>query len=91
MDDKTLVFRPASNAESEAVTLTLEDDLLEFYPRLSSMLLVSEVAVRGWDMREKKEIVGQARSGDEVSAMGAQTHAAKSRRKYFWYSDWTND
>ncbi len=83
VEDKTLVFRPASNAEGEAVILVLGDDLLEFYPRLSSMLLVSEVAVRGWDMREKKEIVGQARSGDEVSAMGAQTRAANLAENVF--------
>ena len=76
VQDKTLLFRPASNAESEVLTLTLEDDLLEFYPRLSAMLPVSESAVRGWDPKEKKEIVSRARQGDEVSKMGGQTTAA---------------
>jgi uncharacterized protein len=76
VQDKTLMFKPASNAESEVLTLTMEDDLLEFYPRLSAMLPVSESAVRGWDPKEKKEIVGQARRGDEVSTMDGQTSAA---------------
>ncbi|WP_317615778.1 hypothetical protein, partial [Phormidesmis priestleyi] len=35
-----------------------------------------EVAVRGWNLKDKKEIVGQARRGDEVSTMGGQTSGA---------------
>jgi phage protein D len=76
VQDSTLLFRPASNAESEFLILTMKDDLLEFYPRLSSMLLTSEVAVRGWDVRRKNVIVGQARQGDEVSTMGGRTSGA---------------
>jgi uncharacterized protein len=76
VEDKTLVFRPTSNAESESITLTMENDLLEFYPRLSSMLMVSEVEVRGWNVKEKKEILGQAKQGDEVSKMGGNSSGA---------------
>ena len=72
VEDKTLFFRPVSNAEGEIVTLTMNDDLLEFYPRLSAVRQVSEVMVRGWNPKEKQEIVGQARTGDEVSTMGGQ-------------------
>lgn len=72
IEDKTLFFRPVSNAESEVVTLEMNDDLTEFYPRLSSVQQVSEVSVRGWDPKEKKEIVGQAAIGDEVSTMDGQ-------------------
>ncbi len=72
VEDKTLFFRPVANAESEIATLSMEDDLLEFYPYLSSVRQVSEVTVRGWDPKEKKEIVGQAKTGDEVSTMGGQ-------------------
>ena len=70
VEDKTLFFRPVANAESEILTLSFKDDLLEFYPRLSSMGQVSEVAVRGWDLKEKQAIVAQATTGDEVSKMG---------------------
>ena len=76
MDDRTLLFRPVANAESEVLTLTFEDDLLEFYPRLSSMGQVNEVAVCGWSPKNKKEIIGQARRGDEVSTMGGQKSGA---------------
>ena len=76
VDDRTLIFRPVSNADSEVATLTMEDDLLEFYPRLSSVVQVSEVTVHGWDPKEKKGIVGRARKGDEVSTMGGQKSGA---------------
>jgi uncharacterized protein len=76
VEDKTLLFRPVANAEGETLILAMNDDLLEFYPRLSSMRQVSEVAVRGWDPKEKKEIVGQAKTGDEGATMGGQKSGA---------------
>ncbi|NES88023.1 MULTISPECIES: phage late control D family protein [Okeania] len=76
VEDKTLFFRPVGNAESEILTLSFEDDLMEFYPHLSSMGQVSELTVRGWNPKEKQEIVGEARVGDEVSTMGGQNSGA---------------
>lgn len=76
IEDKTLFFRPVSNAESEVAILAMNDDLREFYPRLSSMCQVSEVSVHGWDPKEKKGIAGQAATGDEVSTMDGQQSGA---------------
>ncbi|BFU95608.1 MAG: hypothetical protein NTNFB02_23300 [Nitrospira sp.] len=72
VDDKTLRFRPVSNKEREVVTLTMEHDLLEFCPRLTSFQQVSTVTVRGWNPKEKREIVGRAGAGDEESRMGGE-------------------
>lgn len=86
IDDKTLHFLPVSNAESDIVTLTKEDDLLEFSPRLTSMQQVNEVTVQGWDPTQKVQIVAHARRGDEQSRMGgeksdtSQTPAAFGRQ-----------
>lgn len=76
VEDKTMRFRPVQNAESAALTLTLGDDLLEFFPRLSSLGQASEVSVRGWSAKDKKDVVGQARVGDESGSMGRQTGPA---------------
>ena len=76
VEDKTLFFRPVANGSSEILTLSFDDDLMEFYPRLSSMGQVSELTVRGWNPKQKQEIVGQARVGDEVSTMGGQNSGA---------------
>ncbi len=88
VDDKTLLFRPVGNAESESMILTPEDDLWEFYPRLSSMGMVSEVTVRSWNPKEKKEILGQAKTGDEVSTMGGENSGAALAESAFEAAIW---
>jgi phage protein D len=77
VEDKTLIFRPAADDESETLTLTMDDDLLEFHPRLSSCRQLSEVTARSWNPKEKKEIIGRAATGDEVSKMGGQASGAE--------------
>lgn len=76
VENKTLLFRPVANAASEILTLSLDRDLLEFYPRLSSMQQVSEVSVQGWNFKDKQPITGQAKPGSEASKMGGRTIAA---------------
>jgi phage protein D len=58
------------------LTITPEDDLLEFHPRLSTMGQLTEVEIRGWDPKEKKELVAKAGAGDEVSTMGGSDTGA---------------
>jgi phage protein D len=56
VEDKTLFFRPAGNADSEALSLTLYGELSEFSPRLSTTGQVGKVTVRGWDAKNKQAI-----------------------------------
>ncbi|MFO1429730.1 MAG: contractile injection system protein, VgrG/Pvc8 family [Candidatus Competibacteraceae bacterium] len=76
IEGKTLYFRPVQNAQGEVLTLTPEDDLLEFYPRLSTLGQSSEIELRGWNPKDKKEIVAKAKKGDEVSTMGGKDSGA---------------
>lgn len=77
IDDKTLKFRPVPFDQGEALTLSAESGgLLEFYPRLTSAFPVTEVKVRGWSAMDKKEIVGQSKTGDEPSKMGGDKSGA---------------
>lgn len=73
VEEKKLFFRPVNNAQSEIMTLSLADVLLEFYPRLVSGGQVSEVTLRGWSPKDRKELVGRAKVGDEASTMGGQS------------------
>lgn len=83
VDDKKLIFRPAANAESELLTLSMEKDLLGFNPNLSASGQVSQVKVLGWSPQDKKEIVGEAKVGDEGSTMGgSQSGAALTEDKF---------
>lgn len=77
VEDKTLYFRPVANIDNPIFTLSLEDDLLEFYPRLSSMGQVSEVTVCSWNPKaEANKFEWRATKGDEVSKMGGKDSGA---------------
>ena len=77
VDDKKLMFRPVSNDKSAAFAMNLTDYLLEFSPRLSSLQQVTEVNVRGWSPKEKKEVLGTAKAGSETSTMGGTKTGSK--------------
>jgi phage protein D len=83
VEGRTLHFHPAANAESELLTLKKNEDLLEFYPSLTSAVQVSEVMVQGWDPKEKKKYVGRAGGGDETGRMGGQTSQSTVVSKAF--------
>ncbi|MBD2503805.1 phage late control D family protein [Anabaena azotica] len=76
VEDKTLFFQPVANANSKIMTLSLEQDLLEFYPRLSPMHQISQVTLQGWNPKDKQTVVGQARIGHEISLMGGEQSGA---------------
>ncbi|PJF40818.1 MAG: phage late control D family protein [Chloroflexi bacterium] len=71
VEDKKLYFRPRQVAGSEALTLDLQQDLLEFFPRLTAVTQVGEMSVRGWDIKKKEAITGKATS--ESTKLGSKT------------------
>ncbi len=78
IDGKNLVFRPVPYDASEIVTLTLQDDLLQFYPRLSTVGQQTEIQVKSWNPKDKKEITGTAVTGSELSTMGGSSSGAQT-------------
>jgi uncharacterized protein len=73
VEGKTLEFRPRPIEESEALTLSLAEDLLEFFPRVSTVGLVGEVEVRGWSPKDKKALLGKAAAADAGPLMDGKT------------------
>lgn len=65
-----LIFRKRKIKDSEVLTLRREIELLEFRPRMTTLNQVQEFIVRGWNPKEKKEIVARAAAGDEPKVMG---------------------
>ncbi len=63
VDGEKLYFRKPPNDASPAVTLRWGEDLKSYYPRMTLAEQVDEVVVRGWNVAQKKEIVGKADSG----------------------------
>ena len=84
VEDKTLFFRPRQNAAAEALTLTREADLLEFSPRLTTLTQVGQVSVRGWSVRDKEKVVGQAGAGAEFEQDGRLDQRSSGGRRSLW-------
>jgi Bacteriophage probable baseplate hub protein len=83
VNDKTLLFQPVGNDQSEVLTLDMKIDLLEFYPRLSSTGQATEVKVQSWSVKDKKAVLGDSKAGDEVSTMGGQSSGAAIAQSAF--------
>jgi len=87
IENTNLYFRKSQEARSKVTTLTWgdpeEDDLISFSPRLSTANQVSEVTVRGWNPKEKKEIVGRARVGDETTRMAGTSSGGQATTSAF--------
>jgi phage protein D len=76
---KTLNFRKRAIEGSESLVLKREVELLEFYPRSTTMSQVGEVTVRGWDPKQKREIVAKSASPAKGN-MGATDGPAAIKR-----------
>jgi uncharacterized protein len=81
--DKTLFFHPVGNAQSEILTLNMQNDLLEFYPWLSAAGQATEVKVQSWSVKDKTALLGDSKTGDEVSTMGGQSSGAAIAQSAF--------
>jgi phage protein D len=91
--DRTLYFRPVGNDQSESLTLNMDNDLLEFRPRLSSAGQATSVKVQSWSVKNKEILTGDSELGDENSTMGGEASGASIAQRAFGaaaevVSDW---
>lgn len=70
-----LEFRPASTVGGPAATLSYQQNLLSFSPRITSAQQDKDVEVRGWDLKGKQVITGHQSS---IEREAAQIGAARS-------------
>ena len=79
VEDDALHFRrPAPNGQP--VTLAWGDNLRSFRARLSTAEQVNEVEVRGWDPKQKREVVGRATQGTGAPEIGLSQSGADVAR-----------
>jgi len=83
VDEKKLLFRPRKNDQGEVVTLDREMDIVEFYPRLTTMNQVAEIGLRGWDPEKKEAIAAKASAGQENSKMGGASSGPSMAKEIF--------
>lgn len=89
VEGRTLFFRQAQKPQSKTYTLVWRNPsksfrpgtqvlpLKSFNPALNTLHQVSTVIVRGYDPKNKREIVGRAGSGDEETKMGGSQVGAQ--------------
>jgi len=91
---KTLIFRKAKEASAKVYTLVWGHTqeafsgpdtlpLNSFSPELNTIQQVSQVTVRGYDVKTKQAIIGRARSGDEDTTMGGSQTGPQLRTAAF--------
>ncbi len=81
--DKALYFQPPQHRGHQALTLSLAKDIVSFRPRLTTMSQVGEVVVRGWDIKKKEAIVGQAGTGHQLTNMGGKRTGPRATNTAF--------
>jgi phage protein D len=81
VDEGTLHFKKAS-LSSTPTKITMGDNLRSLRMNFNSQDQVTKVIVRGWDIRQKKEIVGTASSGDIETIGGGQAGTSVSESKF---------
>lgn len=78
IDQKTLYFQPRQNDSAKILTLSFEENLSEFLPRLTTLSQVESVEVRGWLPKDKEGTIGKAGTGKEGSKMGGKVTGPKA-------------
>ncbi len=72
-EDKKIYFVKSRSKKSPQLSdLTYRKDFESLNLELRSLTRGSTVEVRGWDAKDKKEVTGKAKKGDEVTKMGGK-------------------
>ncbi|NJM47386.1 MAG: phage late control D family protein [Alkalinema sp. RU_4_3] len=84
VQDKKLLFHPMRNDASPTIKMRFgSDELVTFYPRLSSVQQISQTLVSGWDIKEKKSITAKSKKTAARSNMGGDHNGAAIAEKAF--------
>jgi hypothetical protein len=89
---RTLYFVNPKEDKAELFTLEWGKNLASFNPTMSTARVDTNVEVRGWDSKNKKEIIGRAGAGDERTqeqgkkkgSQIAMEAGGEAKRVIFW-------
>ncbi|WP_238652821.1 phage late control D family protein [Paenibacillus piscarius] len=72
-DDKKLNFVKSRSVKAPALPeMSFKKDFERLNLELRALTRGSQVKVKGWDVKEKKELVAEAKTGDETTKMGGK-------------------
>jgi len=83
VEEDTLHFRQAPESEPQVPVLEWGKNLMEFQARMTTAQQVTEVNVRGWDPKTKREIVGRATTPQDTPQVGEQRSGGDAAKRAF--------
>ena len=83
VEDDTLYFRKAPETEPQVPVLEWGTNLLEFEGRMTTAQQVTEVIVRSWDPKTKKEIIGRATTPQDTPQIGERRPGGEVVKRAF--------
>ncbi len=83
VSDGKLHFKKASAQQDEPIVLEWGKTLQKFHPVLSAGRQVDEVIVRGWNVKEKKAVVGRATRGRDEAEVGHGKSGSETAKSSF--------
>ncbi|MBD2251981.1 phage late control D family protein [Nostoc parmelioides] len=83
IDHKSLKFHPRSHASKPILTLKFDEQLTEFFPRLSSFSQVGQVEVLGWSPTQKQPLRAMAGVGKETTRMAGKATGSQVVKSVF--------
>ncbi|MGR9087493.1 MAG: phage late control D family protein [Gammaproteobacteria bacterium] len=83
VSDRSLYFRPRQNNANQILTIRREVELLEFFPRLTTIGQLETVSVQGWDPKNKAAIVSETQVDQVAGLVGAAESGPSSVQNAF--------
>ena len=83
VENGKLYFKKASTSVSSGVVLEWGRNLLHFQARFSGANQVEKSEVRGWDIKQKKAIIGSKSSPEGTPTVSSQNHGGKIASRAF--------
>jgi phage protein D/phage baseplate assembly protein gpV len=83
VEDDKLYFKQAPQSEPDTPELEWGQNLLEFQARLTTAQQVTEVNVRGWDPKNKQEIIGRATVPQDTPQVGESRTGGDAAKRAF--------
>lgn len=80
--DKKFMFRKSREGKAAVLIMSYALDFRNFTARMKVLTEGSQVEVRGWDVKTKKEIRGKAESGSENGTMSGQDSGFKISQSF---------
>ena len=83
VEDDKLYFRSKPSTSGQLISLEWGQNLLNFQARLTTAEQVNQVEVHGWDIKQKKAIIGKSTTPSGTPTVDGKDHGGDAAKKAF--------